>query len=144
MSTIKIRFCRSEKLVSKVIRWRTKSEWSHVSIDPCSITAEWYSTIPDKGVYTDNLSFKKSELVEIPVTDSQKIKIFDFIKQTFRSPYDYLGALGVGLGRDWQEPNHWFCSEWVAKALMEAEVIKIPIEWNRVTPGDLRRILANL
>lgn len=35
-------------------------------------------------------------------------------------PYDYLGVIGLGLHRDWEEDDKWWCSEFAGKFLKEA------------------------
>jgi uncharacterized protein YycO len=52
--------------------------------------------------------------------------------------YDWPGALGVGLRRDWQEDDSWFCSELVAWAFQEAgqPLLRTTDAW-RITPRDL-------
>lgn len=53
-------------------------------------------------------------------------------------PYDWRGALGLALRRDWQEDDAWFCSELVAWAFECAgtPLLKAPQAW-RLTPRDL-------
>lgn len=56
-------------------------------------------------------------------------------------PYDLLGALGLGLHRDWQDPVSWWCSELIAwgfdvggSPLFRADAL------HRVTPQHLRML----
>ena len=41
-------------------------------------------------------------------------------KSKLGKPYDYTGILGLGVNRDWQENDMWFCSEDVADTLKRA------------------------
>lgn len=41
-------------------------------------------------------------------------------KSKLGKPYDYTGILGLGVNRDWQENDRWFCSEDVADTLKRA------------------------
>ena len=53
-------------------------------------------------------------------------------------PYDFIGALGVGLHRDWREQDHWFCSEFVAWSLEKAGYPLLRTNHiNRITPQNL-------
>lgn len=45
--------------------------------------------------------------------------------------YDYLGALGVPWGRDWQEDGAWFCSEHNEVWQEHAELIRIERDRHR-------------
>ena len=50
-------------------------------------------------------------------------------------PYDYEAIVGMGLHRDWQRPDAWFCSELLAWAFQEAgEPLFRPELTRRVTP----------
>ena len=50
-------------------------------------------------------------------------------------PYDWLGVLGIGLHRDWQEPDRWFCSEMAAWAFQQAgRPLFRPDALYRITP----------
>ena len=53
-------------------------------------------------------------------------------------PYDYTAILGLGLRRDWQEEDAWFCSELVAWAFQHAGEPLFRAEClRRVTPQHL-------
>lgn len=39
------------------------------------------------------------------------------LRLSLGKPYDYTGILGLGINRDWQENDMWFCSEDVADTL---------------------------
>lgn len=51
----------------------------------------------------------------------QEVEDFELMaaiaKSKLGKPYDYTGILGLGVNRDWQEQNSWFCSEDVADTL---------------------------
>lgn len=36
---------------------------------------------------------------------------YAFARSQIGKPYDLLGVLGIGLHRNWQEDDSWFCSE---------------------------------
>ena len=65
-------------------------------------------------------------------------KVLDMAGTQIGKPYDFRGALGVGLHRDWQDENRWFCSELVAWAFKEAGYPILRTEHlSRITPRDL-------
>lgn len=53
-------------------------------------------------------------------------------------PYDYIGVLGLGLHRDWEEDDKWWCSEFAGKFLKEAGFAPYRSEaMKRLTPQHL-------
>ena len=51
-------------------------------------------------------------LVELLCADPEAV--IAAIAAQIGKPYDYTAILGLGLHRDWQENDSWFCSELVA------------------------------
>lgn len=65
-------------------------------------------------------------------------KIIDVAMSQVGKPYDYRGALGFGLHRDWTNTDKWFCSELVAWACAQVGRPLIRSEHlNCVSPRDL-------
>lgn len=54
-------------------------------------------------------------------------------------PYDLVGAIGLGLQRDWSAQHKWWCSEHVAWSFqMEGVPLVNPeVKYNRISPDDL-------
>lgn len=53
-------------------------------------------------------------------------------------PYDYTGVVGLGLHRDWEEDDAWWCSEFAGKFLKEAGFMPYRAEAiKRLTPQHL-------
>lgn len=57
-------------------------------------------------------------LVNLPARDPQAI--IDAARSQLGRPYDWTAVVGLGLHRDWQEDDAWFCSELVAWAAAQA------------------------
>lgn len=51
--------------------------------------------------------------------------------------YDYKGVLGIGVHRQWHDPEDWFCSELVAFALMMGGFAPFRLDAFRITPQHL-------
>lgn len=114
MSTkIRLIFSNSNLPLSPFIRWVTWSDWSHVAIlvDENLIIE---STLSQGGVRTCSLDEFKSRASEWAIFDID-CKNPDGVVAAAMSqvgkPYDWTGILGIGLHRDWQEDDAWFCSE---------------------------------
>jgi Permuted papain-like amidase enzyme, YaeF/YiiX, C92 family len=82
------------------------------------------STLSGKGVKLSTVSaFKKKaknwELVELQeqITKTQFEKMQFIACQELNKPYDLKGIVGLGIGRNWEQPSDWWCSELVAYIL---------------------------
>lgn len=114
---MQVLFCRSNSIMSWLIRLLTWSEWSHVALvrGPQAIEAAWprvgLTTVADiMGRHTTGV------LVEYPCKDPDAT--WAWALNQLGRPYD-LGALfGFFLHRDWTSDRRWFCSELVAAAFL--------------------------
>ena len=142
---------------NKIIRWWTKSPYSHVELVlPDDIT--WVSISPlltgkvsarsfyevedinDWDFLTFNLSWRE------PVRKYQIEQLHNFIKQTNGAKYDWAGMI---LSQIFpyliKHRDRWYCSEWIAHALVKARIVM----WDSIniyrtpnlSPGKLFEIL---
>ncbi|AOE92037.1 hypothetical protein CJO93_23135 (plasmid) [Ralstonia solanacearum] len=120
MSGVQILFTATNGPLSWAIRACTWSEWSHVALVVGDHVIE---SMPGHGVRRVPLAgaiqhANRYELVTLPAQDPERI-IAVAASQIDR-PYDYSAVLGIGLHRDWQEDDAWFCSELIAWAFQQA------------------------
>lgn len=135
-------FVDTDKIGSKIIRSFTRSKWSHVAIEHNGWVV--HSTVGE-GVHTTTLehfnkNYDRYLSVKIPHTCSKKI--FDIAYQELGKKYDWTAIFGIGLNRDWQEDDSWFCSELVANAIIRAgyPILNPECKLARVTPEDLFKV----
>lgn len=132
---------RSRHIGTVLLRAFLWSNWTHCGIIDSSDEGDFViEASPSKGVqripledYTD----KSSEFIIllIPVKNSQRV--IDCAKTQIGKPYDWLGVIGIGFRRHWQNTGRWFCSELIAWAFEEAgEPLFIFKTW-RITPRDV-------
>lgn len=138
MSTISLLFSASHHPMSSVIRACTWSSWSHVAIIDGDEVIE---AMAPNGVRRFPVvqaidHAKRAAIVELPCMDPQAV--IAAAASQLGKPYDYTAIVGLGLHRDWQEDDAWFCSELVAwsfaqagESLFRAEVLR------RITPQHL-------
>lgn len=138
MGTVSLLFSTSRHPMSAVIRACTWSSWSHVALIDGDEVIE--ATAP-AGVRRFPVvqaidHAKRGKIVDLPCRDPGAV--IAAAASQLGKPYDYTAVLGLGLHRDWQEDDAWFCSELVAWAfaqagepLFRAEVLR------RVTPQHL-------
>ena len=134
MTTITLLFSTTANPFSGLIRVATWSRWSHVAIVDGDHVIE---AVALHGVRRVPLSeaigrAKRYALVERPCRNPKGV-IAAAISQIGK-PYDYTAVLGIGLHRDWQEDDAWYCAELVAWAFDQAtEPLFRPEALRRVT-----------
>jgi hypothetical protein len=156
---IKIAFYKGRgSRIHKVIRWWTKSPYSHaelimpdgktwISISPfltSRVSARIRSTI-DNPEDWDYISFKLSH--RAPVKNYQLDQLYRFIEITQGSKYDWFGMIMSQFCPYLiKRRNKWYCSEWIAHALVNSRVIM----WDDLklydtpdlSPGKLYELLS--
>ena len=144
---------------NRIIRWWTKSQYSHAELVlPNEIT--WISISPlltgkvsARSIYDvknlqdwDFLSFELSW--REPVRDYQLKQLNSFIKETNGAKYDWTGMIfSQILPYLIKHRDKWYCSEWIAHALVKARIVM----WNdlyiyktpNLSPGKLYDVLKN-
>lgn len=137
MSSIILLFSTSHHPMSAVIRACTWSPWSHVALVSGSFAIEAVTSGVRKVPVLEAMNrAKQAAVVELPCRDPRAV--IAAAESQLGKPYDFTAIVGLGLHRDWQEDDAWFCSELVAWAfekagepLFRAEVLR------RVTPQHL-------
>lgn len=137
MASIRLLFSTSRHPMSAVIRACTWSKWSHVALfaGPCIIEAVPAGVRKVPAIEAMERA-KRATVIELPCRNPQAV--IAAAELQLGKPYDFTAVIGLGLHRDWQEDDAWFCSELVAWAfekagepLFRAEVLR------RVTPQHL-------
>jgi len=114
MTSIRLLFSTTSNPFSALIRAATWSRWSHVSMIGGDFVIEAAAL---HGVRRVSLmeAFSRAEdreIVALPCADPAAV--IAAASSQIGKPYDYTAVLGLGLHRDWQEDDSWFCSELVA------------------------------
>jgi uncharacterized protein YycO len=129
-------------LLSRLIKWRTWSEWSHVAIQVGGgqVIDAWKG-----GVRLIDNPFEGHDPATVVqvlacscLTAEQEQRIADFLVGEIGAPYDYWGVLRFVSRRDRPNPLKWFCSELAFAAFQQAGIdllARVP-SW-RVSPGDV-------
>jgi|ETNvirenome_6_85_1030632.scaffolds.fasta_scaffold00014_35 hypothetical protein len=126
---IRIAFYKGKgKWKEKIIRWWTKSPYSHAElIMPDNYT--WISISPllkstvSSRIKTD-FDLQKWDFVEFEITQEQHNVLLDFYDETKGCKYDWIGMImSQLLPFHIKRKNKWYCSEWIAYALRIAGII---------------------
>lgn len=134
---MRLLFCASNKPGSVVIRAFSWSDWSHVAIiDGEEVIESVYPAVRVVPLYEVLASHSRVALVEFDCAN--EAEIIAAARSQVGKPYDLTALFGIGLHRDWQEADSWFCSELVAWAFAQGgHPLFRPDALHRVTPQHL-------
>ena len=145
----KIRFVafKGISLVSKIIRWWTRSPYSHIAfLDNGHLVEVWkhddgfyWSRTPMWGSHTPGTPVEIWEKEVSPI-EAERVKIFLNDLAANRSPYDWEGLFGFVLKTP-DDKNKYFCSEGCAKALVEAGIWPKELQTGVIHPGYFIQLL---
>jgi len=123
-------------IYSRVVRWWTKSPYSHVELVLATGLA-WSSSFEDGGVRAKLIDFNPArwDLVDLPpALEHAAVAWFEAHRG---AGYDLVGNLQFVISPIQHSRGRWFCSEAIAAAL------GIPDPW-RYSPGTLASALTLL
>lgn len=137
MPQIRAVFCRIPHFTTPILRAATWSSWSHVAPiiddeDDMVIDATFKHGVARRSLSQLLADASKFEIKTIECPDPKAA--FDFARDQLGKPYDTWGALGVGLHRDWQADDAWFCSEFFEAMAAAGGNRRFVNNANRVTP----------
>lgn len=134
---MRVLLCTSNKIGARIIRWMTGSRWSHCALvlGELAVEATWprVRKVPVQQIIDEH---DESIMIDIPCKDNASA--FYKALQQVGKPYDLTALIGWLSGRDWQEPDSWFCSELVAWAFEQggSPLFRDGV-LSRVTPQNL-------
>jgi hypothetical protein len=148
---IQVRFVRGTLWDAKLIEWQTRAWCSHCeAILPNERTL---GAMLQGGVkirpFTDRnyRDVVRWEDWHIPCESYQCVNFYAFLCDQEGKPYDWRAIVSFAMGgRDWRNPNAWFCSELMVAALQQAGLYTPPaqIPGDRLTPRDAYLIVNTL
>ena len=117
---------KGTSFISRIIRWRTWSDYSHavwVCRDGTVIEA-WVGGVRRvPGLLSQHREKTVVELYAIAgLNEEQRDRIETFLVAQLGKPYDYAAILGFALRKDTQNPAKWFCSELIFAACLFAGI----------------------
>lgn len=135
---VQLLYTRSHSPASAGIRLATWGEFSHVAqvVDDQVVEAVW-----KPGVRPDllrNAIGRASRWAIVEYDHKNPEGMISAVRSQIGKPYDLTGALGLGVHRDWQEDDAWWCSELIPWAAEQAgEPWFMPHAMHRITPQHL-------
>lgn len=128
-------YCRRANIGSLLLRTGMWSSWSHCGIVTPEMTV--IEAAAFHGVrelpYTDFIADKSKYSVKNIDVPSDALAI-SWARSQIGKPYDWSGAIGLAIHREWQEDGSWFCSEFVEGACMAGCRNRFVFNAWRVTP----------
>lgn len=134
------------------IKWWTNSKYSHTELllDGkkiwTSISPFGLSSVESRVI--ENINIEEWDFIDLRLTKEQMSSLIDFIVKTTGNKYDWIGMIFSQIFPFiLKSKNKWYCSSWVAHALLVSGVIN-PVECNifetpDLHPGKLYDILLN-
>jgi len=128
---------KGKSLISRIIRWQTRSEYSHVSIE---IDGENYEAWKD-GVISRKWDQGHAAGTEVVVFEPQgeivEGLILKALKYQLGKKYDYKSVIRFLSRRKAQLDDRWFCSELVAWSLAYGGLILQNMPCSYLSPRDI-------
>lgn len=131
---MKLVLCRSNSLISWIIRKLTWSSWSHVVLvnGDEAIEAVWPRV--RKTTVEEALS-GQTEAIELDIPCENELLAWDAALRQVGKRYDLAALFGFLFRRDWASPSKWFCSELAAYAFEKGQSPLFRSEnTDRITP----------
>ena len=142
-------FYRGAGFSSRLIEWFSAGPFSHVAYEwdetyLLDSRADVVAGVPPGVQFRKIVSEPDPHtIMELEVTLEQWNVFRDSLHRTLGRPYDKPGILGFATGRNWREPDSWFCSEADADSLEVAKVFEpLFAPANKVTPVALALLLS--
>lgn len=137
-------FYKGKGLISSLIRWQTRGQYSHVGVQmpDGSVIEAWHvggvrwnaglGTAHDEGTEVDVF------LVE-HLTKVETMRVLDFLKSKLGRGYDFRSVARFLSRRNEsnEDRDRWFCSELVAAAFASAGVRLLSAPPARISPEVL-------
>lgn len=135
------------RIVGVVIRWVTRSEFSHCEIAVLAAEptggAPWFKCYSasgmDGGVRSRYMPLPSERWVLTPLPPEVAGRAYELQKANWLADYDWAGVARFAAAVLFRKehPKRWFCSEFCAAAM------GLPDPW-RWTPADLKIIAEHL
>lgn len=139
---MKILSYKGISITSKLIRWQTRSEYSHIAIELTSgrVVEAWRKGVCNAKDFSENHtpgtvvdSFEIYGLTEL-----QEKLAADFLYSQYGKKYDFKGVFRFLTRRDQPADDKWFCSELAMAAMQHAGIdLLLRIPASHTSPRDV-------
>jgi hypothetical protein len=129
--------------IDKLIGWYTKGPYCHCEIYFPTQNVCISSSARDGGTRKKPINFS-SHWDKVVLENIDEEKTFNHASQLLGHRYDWVGIIFsqiIDIG--YQEPDDYFCSEFVSEVLQDACGLNLCTQPNRISPNKLYKILQN-
>jgi hypothetical protein len=140
---IVLQFIGAADFGGAVINWFDHGPFAHVdSVLPDGTLLGARSDTATPGVQirpADYMKFTSPVRAVLETTEEIAQAYYAWLMLQVGKPYDMTGIVAFALGRNWRNPNAWFCSELVAAGLEKCGFLQFPLiqPANKIAPDDL-------
>lgn len=136
-------FYKKSGLISNLIKWFTKGKYSHVALvidELHTLELSWKSPTAIKHFEYPKNSYDVY-ILSYPLSQEQKVKIMEFIKQNINTKYDWIYVLSRGLNllfgtKIINSSDRFNCDELIVEAFRYVGIELITND-NKLTPDEL-------
>ena len=134
---MRVLLCTTDKIGSRIIRAVTWSRWSHAAIiDGDEIIEAVWPRVRVSSLIRALENASAMAVIDIPVAD--EAGAIAAARSQVGKPYDLLGVIGLGVKRNWQDDDAWWCSELIPWAAQQGGTdLFRPDALRRITPEHL-------
>ena len=131
---------KGKSWISKMIKFQTRSEYSHVAI---GVKDTYFEAWHKGGVREFDLNDKEKHSSDTPITFTtldvkvDEESVYLFLKSQVGKKYDFKSVLRFVSRRDVRADGKWFCSELVAAALKYGGVEIQHLPYSYLSPRDV-------
>jgi hypothetical protein len=145
MGAITLQFVGNRSFGSTLIQWFDHGTYSHV--DTVLADGSLLGARDDKigdvpaGVQIRPATYVAgyaTKIVVLPCSGEVEKAYYDFVRAQIGKPYDSLAIAAFAIGRDWMNPDAWFCSEMVVAGMVDSKYLvhKPSAPCNKLAPDD--------
>lgn len=150
---ITLQFAAEPKIGSELIRWFTQGSWSHVDTvlpDGTLLGARMNADgAAGPGVQIRSAGYlgagARVQRLLLPCSAETEALFYAELHKELGKPYDWQAIAAFAAGRDWRNPEAWFCSELQAAKLEIVHVLpRLVVPADKLSPDSLFLVAAAL
>ena len=137
-------FYKGKGLISRLIQWQTRGQYSHVGLqlEDGSVIEAWHigGVRHNAGLGTAHELGTEVDIYLVEhVTKAEKMRVLDFLKSKLGRDYDFRSVFRFlsRRGESDEDRDKWFCSELIAAAFASAGVKLLMTNPSRISPEIL-------
>jgi hypothetical protein len=142
-SFVIIRLYKGKTMISRLIKWQTRGEYSHAAliVDGVLYEAKEFKGVLKRKAYDDEDKITYDDFL-VSIEKEKKAPLVEFLEKQLSKKYDYISVLRfITRSQETRKSaGKWFCSEIIFAALKKVGIVLFNLtEPFEVNPDDLKR-----